>query len=297
MSATPLTKAFVRVLGHRIAYHYRGEGQPILFLHGNPTSSYLWRNVLPEMEGVGRLIAPDLIGMGDSEKLPDPNASTYRYRTHRAHIWAFIDAVIGPEAVILVGHDWGSALCFDWAMHHPDRVAGIAYMEGVVRQYFGWQEFRPDAVETFKKFRSDAGEEMVLNQNMFVENVLPGLVLRPLSQEEMSEYRRPFSAAKDRWPTLTWPREIPVGGEPADVAAIVDAYADWLSSSHVPKLFINGEPGAIVTGARREFCRTWPNQSEVTVRGAHFLQEDSGPEIGRALADWSRKLFSGSLPS
>ena len=293
MSTTPLTKEFVEILGHKMAYHSRGEGPPILFLHGNPTSSYLWRNVLPEMKGRGRLIAPDLIGMGDSEKLPSPNASTYRYRTHRKYIWAFIDAVVGAEPIILVGHDWGSALGFDWAMHHPDRVAGIAYMEAVVRQYLAWQEFRPSAVETFKKFRSEAGEEMVLQRNMFVEDVLPGFVLRTLSQEEMSQYRRPFTVPADRWPTLTWPREIPIEGEPTDVAAIVDSYAEWLASSHVPKLFINGEPGAIVTGARREFCRAWPNQSEVTVRGTHFLQEDSGPEIGKALADWSRKLFSG----
>jgi haloalkane dehalogenase len=285
-------KKFIEIEGHRIAYTDEGEGAPILFLHGNPTSSYLWRNVLPEVEGLGRLIAPDLIGMGDSDKLPDPGASTYRYKIHRDFLWAFIDAVVGREPLTLVVHDWGSALGFEWAMQHQDRIAGIAYMEALVRPIADWNEFPESATEIFRQIRTAAGEELVLNHNVFVEQVLPSLVIRPLLAEEMNEYRRPFSTHDDRWPTLAWPREIPVGGEPADVTAMMNAYGAWLSASNIPKLFINAEPGIVLSGLSRDFCRTWPNQTEVTVPGVHFVQEDSGPEIGRAVGDWIRNFRS-----
>lgn len=287
MTEQPLSKKMVDVLGRRMAYHERGEGPPILFLHGNPTSSYLWRDVIPALEGKGRLIAPDLIGMGDSEKLPDPGPDTYRYTTHREHLWAFIDAVIRPdEKVVLVVHDWGSALGFDWANHNRDRVQGIAYMEAIVRPIPGWEQWSPSATPVFQGFRSDKGESMVLDRNLFVERVLPGSVLRKLSDAEMAEYRKPFAARDDRWPTLTWPRQIPIAGEPADVVAIVDDYAQWMAQTDLPKLFVNADPGAILIGASREFCRTWTNQTEVTVPGSHFIQEDSGPAIGRAIAAW-----------
>jgi haloalkane dehalogenase len=287
MSEQPLAKKTVQVLDSRMAYHERGEGAPILFLHGNPTSSYLWRDVMPALEGRGRLIAPDLIGMGDSGKLPNPGPDTYRFVTHRKYLAAFIDAVIGPrEKILFVIHDWGSALGFDWANHHRDRVRGIAYMEGIVRPVAGWEEWSPQATPIFQGFRSDKGESLILDRNMFVERVLPGSVLRKLGEAEMAEYRKPFLDREARWPTLTWPRQIPIGGEPADVAAIVAGYADWLAQNDLPKLFVNAEPGAILIGPVREFCRSWKNQHEVTVPGSHFIQEDSGPAIGSAIAEW-----------
>jgi haloalkane dehalogenase len=287
MTETPLTKKTVDILGARMAYHERGEGAPVLFLHGNPTSSYLWRDVLPELEGRGRLIAPDLIGMGDSAKLPNPNSDTYRFTTHRDYLGAFIGAVIGDtESIVLVVHDWGSALGFDWANRHRDRVRGIAYMEAIVRPVASWDEWSPQAVPIFQGFRSDKGEQMILDRNMFVERVLPGSVLRKLTEAEMTEYRRPFPTREDRWPTLTWPRQIPIAGEPADVVQVAQAYSQWMARCDIPKLFVNAEPGAILIGAPREFCRSWKNQTEVTVSGSHFIQEDSGPAIGRAVADW-----------
>ena len=287
MTEQPLTKNTVDVLGSRMAYHERGTGAPVLLLHGNPTSSYLWRDVMPALEGHGRLIAPDLIGMGDSAKLPDPGPDTYRFTTHRKFLAAFIDAVIGPaQSILLVVHDWGSALGFDCANHHRDRVRGVAYMEALVRPIAGWEEWSPQATPIFQGFRSDKGEAMILDRNMFIERVLPGSVLRKLTEAEMAEYRRPFLAREDRWPTLTWPRQIPIAGEPADVVAVATDYAQWMAGNNIPKLFVNAEPGAILAGAPREFCRSWKNQTEVKVAGSHFIQEDSGPEIGRAIADW-----------
>jgi haloalkane dehalogenase len=289
MTEQPLTKKTVDVLDSRMAYHERGEGAPVLLLHGNPTSSYLWRDVIPELEGRGQLIAPDLIGMGDSGKLPNPGHDTYRFTTHRRYLEAFIDAVIGPaESILFVVHDWGSALGFDWANRHRDRVRGIAYMEAIVRPIVSWDEWSAQAVPIFQGFRSDKGEAMILDRNMFVERVLPGSVLRKLTEAEMAEYRRPFAQAEHRWPTLTWPRQIPIAGEPADVVQIAADYSQWMAHNEVPKLFVNAEPGAILIGAAREFCRSWKNQTEVTVPGSHFIQEDSGPAIGQAVTGWMK---------
>jgi haloalkane dehalogenase len=287
MSEQPLSKKSIDVLDSRMAYHERGEGAPVLFLHGNPTSSYLWRDVIPELEGRGRLIVLDLIGMGDSGKLRNPGPDTYRFVTHRKYLDAFIDAVIDPhEKVVFVIHDWGSALGFDWANRHRDRVRGIAYMEGIVRPVAGWDEWSASATPIFQGFRSDKGESLILDRNMFVERVLPGSVLRRLGEAEMAEYRKPFLAREDRWPTLTWPRQIPIAGEPADVVQIADGYAAWMAENDLPKLFINAEPGAILIGSVREFCRSWKNQTEITVPGSHFIQEDSGTAIGKAIKDW-----------
>jgi haloalkane dehalogenase len=289
LTERPLAKKTIEVLDSRMAYHERGEGRPVLFLHGNPTSSYLWRDVIPELEGLGRLIAPDLIGMGDSGKLPSPAPDTYRFTTHRKYLWAFIDAVIGPvESLVLVVHDWGSALGFDWASHHRDRVRGVAYMEGIVRPIASWDEWSPSATPIFQGFRSEKGEAMILDRNMFVERVLPGSVLRKLTEAEMSEYRKPYLAREDRWPTLTWPRQIPIAGEPAEVVQIVADYSQWIPENDIPKLFINAEPGAILVGKLRDFCRSWKNQTEVIVPGSHFIQEDSAPEIGQAVAGWMK---------
>jgi haloalkane dehalogenase len=219
--------------------------------------------------------------------LPNPGSNTYRFTTHRDYLGAFIDAVIGPaESLVFVVHDWGSALGFDWANHHRGRVRGIAYMEGIVRPVASWDEWSAAATPIFRGFRSDKGEAMILERNMFIERVLPGSVLRKLTEAEMTEYRRPFLQAQDRWPTLTWPRQIPIAGEPADVVQICAAYSQWMAENDIPKLFVNAEPGAILIGAPRDFCRSWKNQTEVTVPGSHFIQEDSGPAIGRAVAGW-----------
>jgi len=283
-------KRHASVKGLRMAYVETGRGDPIVFQHGNPTSSYLWRNVIPHVEGLGRCIAPDLIGMGDSQKLPDSGPDRYTFVEHRAHFDALLEELDVRDRVTLVIHDWGSALGFDWANRHRDRVKGIAYMEAIV-QPLAWSQWPEAATRIFRAFRSPAGEELVLEQNVFVERVLSGSVLRKLTDAEMDVYRAPFrNPGEDRRPTLTWPRQIPLDGEPADVVAIVADYAAWLAGCSVPKLFVNAEPGAILVGEQREACRRWPNQTEVTVAGNHFLQEDSPDAIGRALAEWLKQL-------
>jgi len=291
ISATfPYQKQRRRLLGSEMAYVEVGEGDPIVLLHGNPTSSYLWRNVLPHLQPVGRCIAPDLLGMGDSAKLPVSGPSSYRFVEHRRYLDALLEALGVHERVTLVVHDWGSALGFDWANRHRDAVKGIAYMEAIVRPqaWDHWDGIGPEMGSVLRTLRSEAGEAMVLRDNFFVERVLPKAVLRPLSGEEMAEYRRPFAQpGEGRRPTLTWVRQIPIEGEPADVAAIVAGYADWLATSRVPKLFVKAEPGALLaSGANLDFARALPNQAEVTVAGIHYLQEDSPDEIGRAIADW-----------
>lgn len=286
----PYTKKYLEVNGKKIAYIDEGEGDPIVFLHGNPTSSYLWRNVMPELTGKGRLIAPDLIGQGDSAKL-DASEGPERYSFHVAYDYLnqLLEALDVKQNVTLVIHDWGSALGFHWANQHRDAVRGIAYMEGFVMPV-EWQDWPKSARGIFQGFRSDKGEDLILNRNMFIEGVFPSSIMRKLNEEEMNEYRRPFLTPDDRQPTLNWPRSIPIGGEPADMTALINDYGQWLSDSQVPKLFVNAEPGSILVGRQREFCRSWPNQTEVTVKGLHFIQEDSGPEIGQAVANWLTQL-------
>ena len=286
----PHPKQYVEVHGRKMAYIEVGSGDPIVFLHGNPTSSYLWRNVIPHLEIAGRCIAPDLIGMGDSQKLDAPGPGSYRFVEHRHYLDGLLDALGVESNVTLVVHDWGSALGFDWANRHRNSIKGIAYMEAIVRPVT-WDDWPEPAVSLFQNFRSPMGETMVLEKNIFVENVLPASVIRDLTDAEKAEYGRPYlEAGESRRPTLTWPREIPLEGEPADVTEIVQNYADWLSASDVPKLFVNADPGTILIGAQREFCRAWPNQTEVTVTGSHFIQEDSPDEIGAAIADWRATL-------
>jgi haloalkane dehalogenase len=292
ISAKPYAaKKFADVKGQRMAYIDQGAGDvTILFQHGNPTSSYLWRNIMPHCEGLGRLVACDLIGMGDSDKLPNSGPQRYTYAEQREHLFALWDQLSLGSRIVLVIHDWGSALGFEWARKHPDRVAGIAYMEGIVAPVT-WADWPERARGAFQGFRSEGGEDMILNKNMFVERILPGSVIRKMSDEEMAEYRRPFmNPGEDRRPTLTWPRQIPMEGQPADVVAVVEDYSAWLAASTMPKLFINADPGSILVGRQREVCRAWPNQTEVTVKGLHFIQEDSPDEIGRAVAELVRKV-------
>lgn len=284
-------KTFTTVLGKQMAYIEEGAGDPIVFLHGNPTSSYLWRNVMPYLAGRGRLIAPDLIGMGDSDKLADSGPSRYTFADHKAHLFALLDHLGVSENVTLVVHDWGSALGFHWAHLHSERIKGIAFMEGIVAPVPTWDAFPEAARGIFQGLRSEAGEEMVLQKNTFVEAILPGSILRELTEAEMEEYRRPYlSPGEDRRPTLTWPRQIPIAGEPADVVEIVAAYGAWLLQTDIPKLFVNAEPGALIAGPVRDLVRRFPNLSEVTVAGSHFIQEDSPDDIGRAIRDWHAAL-------
>jgi len=284
-------KMHATVDGKRMAYVEVGDGDPIVFLHGNPTSSYLWRNIITHVAGAGRCIAPDLIGQGDSDKLDDSGPGSYRYVEHRRYLFGLLEQLGVTSEVTLVVHDWGSALGFDWAAQHRDSVKGVCYMEAIVRPLEGWDEWPENARGIFQGFRSEAGEEMVLVKNLFVEGVLPAAILRDLTPEEHDEYRRPFvEPGESRRPTLTWPREIPIGGQPADVVAIVADYASFMTKAGFPKLFINAEPGAILRDSQREFCRAWPNQTEVTVAGQHFVQEDAPDEIGTALSDWYASL-------
>ena len=285
----PQRKKSTQVLGSRMAYVEHGAGDPIVLLHGNPTSSYLWRDVIPELAGLGTCIAPDLIGMGDSASVArGPGA--YRFRTHAGYLEALLDVLGVERNVTLVGHDWGGPLLFDWGRKNPDAVKAVAYMETIVTP-LSWEDWPEAARRIFQGLRSDSGEEMILVKNVFVERILPGSVLGQISDEDMEVYRRPYRRpGESRRPTLTWPREIPIEGEPADVVDIVSANEQWLSQAGLPKLFINAEPGSILGDRVRQLVRSWPDQSEVSVPGLHFIQEDSGAEIGRAIATWLQSL-------
>ncbi len=289
-AADPYPRRRIDVLDTAMAYVDTGVGLPVVFLHGNPTSSYLWRNVIPLVEPAGRCLAPDLVGMGDSGKAP---GGAYRFADHARYLDAWFEALGLTRDVTLVVHDWGSALGFDWAHRHPSRVRALIYMEAIVRPV-SWSEWPETARKIFQAMRTPAGEEMVLEKNVFVERILPASVLRGLTEAEMTVYRRPYlEPGESRRPTLTWPREIPIDGEPADVVAIVDGYARWLAGNDLPKLFINADPGVILVGAQRESCRAWPNQREITVKGSHFLQEDSPMEIGEAIVAFLKGLGAG----
>ena len=290
MTAFASNKKRISINGKRLAYTESGSGDPIIFLHGNPTSSYLWRNITPHLESQGRCVCIDLIGMGDSDKLDNPDENSYRFEEHYHYINTAIESVTNGENITFVLHDWGSALGFNWCYHNPESVKGIAYMEAIVKE-LTWEDWRDEAKGIFQGFRSDAGESLVLEKNYFVERVLPGSIIRKLSDEEMEEYRRPFTnEGEDRRPTLSWPREIPINNYPENVCAIVNQYAEWMQTNDLPKLFINAEPGAITTGRIRDFCRSWKNQTEITVKGIHFIQEDSPDEIGNAISSWYKNI-------
>lgn len=277
-----------------MSYVEDGSGEPIVFLHGNPTSSYLWRNIIPHLSDSYRCVAPDLIGMGESDKLPDSGPDSYTFVQHRGYLDLLLDQLDLGDRITLVIHDWGSGLGFDWAHRHPDRVIGIAYMEAIVAPVT-WADWPESARSIFQAMRGEAGEQLILEKNVFVERILPASIIRDLTPEEMDAYRRPFAESGEaRRPTLTWPRQIPIVGETPDVCAIVADYGEWLSTSEVPKLFINADPGSILVGEQRAFARSWPNQTEVTVRGTHFVQEDAPDEIGAAIRSWRSAL--GATP-
>ncbi|MEC9064418.1 MAG: haloalkane dehalogenase [Pseudomonadota bacterium] len=280
----------INVNGKRIAYDRTGQGSPIVFLHGNPTSSYLWRNIVPHLESVASCYVFDLIGMGDSDKLDKSGPDSYGFEEHFEYLDQAINEVITDDKITLVLHDWGSALGFHWAFKNQDRVNGIAYMEGIVKE-LKWEEWNEQSRGLFQAMRSDAGEELILEKNIFIEKILTGSIIRDLSHEELETYREPFNQPGEaRRPMLSWPRQIPIEGEPKNVCKIVSEYSDWMSKNNMPKLFINAEPGAIIQGSVRDFCRTWNNQTEITVKGIHFIQEDSPNEIGSAIQEWYEKI-------
>jgi haloalkane dehalogenase len=284
--SSEISKKFIKVNDKRIAYVEMGQGDPIVFQHGNPTSSYLWRNIMPYLKEQGRCIAVDLIGMGDSDKLDQSGPKKYLYEEHRDYLFKAWEKLKINNNVTLVVHDWGSALGFDWAFQHPNAIKGIVYMEAIVRPV-KWNEWPDSATNIFKAFRSNAGEELILNKNIFIEGVLPNSIIRNLDEEEMEAYRKPFlKSGEDRRPSLSWPREIPIENEPKNVTKIVSRYSKWLENTEIKKLFINADPGSILVGKQREFCRTWKNQTEITVKGKHFIQEDSPDDIGKAIKDW-----------
>jgi haloalkane dehalogenase len=283
----PHPRRRVKVGGTEMAYAEAGSGAPIVFLHGNPTSSYLWRNIIPHLSDIGRCLAPDLIGMGDSGKAAD---GAYRFVDHARYLDEWFAKLDLKREVALVVHDWGSALGFHWANRNRAAIKGIAYMEAIVSP-LTWDEWPEAARNMFQALRSPTGEEMILQKNVFIERILPASIVRPLSDSEMAAYRRPYvEPGESRGPMLTWPRQIPIDGEPADVTTIVDEYAGWLGGVNVPKLFINADPGTILVGRQRELCRRWPNQREVTVKGLHFIQEDAPHEIGEAIANWYKSI-------
>ena len=282
------SKSFMTINGKNLAYVDSGEGDPIVFLHGNPTSSYLWRNVMPHLEGMGRLIAPDLIGMGDSDKLDNSGPGRYTFIEHTEYLYALLEE-LDLNNVTLVIHDWGSALGFNWAALNPDKIKSIVYMEAITGPIESWDDWPEQARNIFQLFRSDAGEELILEKNFFVERVFAGDVgmHRALEKQELDAYIKPFEKeGESRRPTLTWPRQIPIEGEPTEVVEIVKNYAKFMSETQLPKLFINADPGSILIGKQREVARKWPNQKEVTVNGGHFIQEVSPDEIGESIKDF-----------
>jgi haloalkane dehalogenase len=283
-------RKYVSVLGTNMAYIDVGNGSPIVFLHGNPTPSYLWRNIIPQVLPLGRCLAPDYVGMGNSAA---PRDGSYRLADHQRYLDAWLDAVGVRNNVILIVHDWGSALGFSWAERHREQIKALVYMEAIVRPFLSWDEW-PDATRPFfQALRTPAGEDLILEKNLFIEYLLP---LRAIPEDAMNVYRHYFRIpGPSRLPMLAWSRELPIEGEPKEVVQVVDSYSRWLSTSPVPKLFINAEHGALIAGAQREFCRTWPNQQETTVKGAHFLQEDSPNEVGDAIARFVAKVLAGQI--
>src|ERR1041385_4084764 len=283
-------RKYVDVHGVPMAYVDVGTGDPIVFLHGVPTPSYLWRNIIPYALPYGRCLAPDYVGMGYSAAAPDGN---YRFFDHQRYLDAWLDAVGVTKNVILVVHDWGSALGFSWAQRHPERIKAIVYMECIVRPFRSWDEWPDNTKAFFQRKRTAEGEDMILERNLFIEYLLP---LRNLRPEVIDVYRRYWAIpGRARMPMLAWSRDLPIAGEPADVVEVVESYAKWMSKNSIPKLFIDADPAGFLIKGQREFCRAWPNQQIVTVRGAHFLQEESPHEVGQAMAGFIGKVIAGQI--
>ena len=285
-----MSKNYKEILGKQMAYLDSGEGQSIVFLHGNPASSFLWRNITPSVEGLGRIVVPDLIGMGDSEKLEGKNNPDYQYHGQYKYLSTLLDSLDLGNEINLVIHDWGSAMGFQYARENPDRIKSITFMEAIVMP-LTWDQWPENARNIFQLMRSEAGEEIVLEKNVFVERILLNDSADGFSDEEKEEYIRPFkNAGEDRRPTLTWPRQIPVDGEPQVVIDEVTKNGEFHRESDIPKLFINADPGSILVGDQREFVRSWKNLKETTVKGNHFIQEHSPKEIGEALKEFISSL-------
>ena len=284
------TKKYQEVRNKKMAYVDEGNGDTFLFLHGNPTSSYLWRNIAPHVEDLGRVVIPDLIGMGDSDKLDGVDNEGYKYHGQYGYLTELFDQLDLGNNIHLIIHDWGSAMGFQFARENPDRIKSITYMEAIVMP-LTWEQWPDAATKIFGLFRSEAGEELVLEKNFFVERILLADSATGYTDEEKAEYIRPFiNAGEDRRPTLTWPRQIPLDGDPSEVVEEVRKNSEFHKDSEIPKLFINADPGSILVGEQREFARTWKNQTEVTVSGNHFVQEDSSEEIGAALRNFVKAL-------
>jgi len=284
-----VNKNKIDIEGYDFAYFDIGQGNPVIFLHGNPTSSYLWRNIIPTIAHSYRCIVPDLIGMGDSDKIKDATIEDYSFLNHYKFLKIFLEKMNFNQKVFLVLHDWGSALGFNWAMENEEKIKGICYMESIVKPY-SWNEFPSNSIPIFKKLRGKDGEKMILEDNLFIERILLKSIIRDLTEEEINSYRRPFSKNKiDRLPMLAWPRQLPIEGEPKEVFDIVSSYSNWFSKSLVNKLFINSKPGALMTRKIQDFCRNFKNQEEVIVKGIHFLQEDSSLEIAKHIKNWLTK--------
>jgi haloalkane dehalogenase len=284
-------KKYMIISGQRMAYIDEGEGDAIVFSHGNPTSSYLWRNIMPASRGLGRLIACDLVGQGDSDKLPNSGPGKYDYFEQRSFMHALWDQLDLGDNVIFVVHDWGSALAFDYASKHSDRVQGIAYMESIVMP-LEWSDFNESMRPAFEAMRSPAGDAMVLQENFFVESLLFGTIDPPISDAAKAEYRRPFlNPGEDRRPTLSWPRQLPFGEEPADVVEAVKSYSQWLATSPVPKLYFRAIPGVVDSSPNQvAFCRTFRHQDEIHVEGAHYIPEEAPEVVAPGVAAFVRRL-------
>jgi haloalkane dehalogenase len=286
----PSYRKHIPVMDTNMAYVDVGNGDPIVFLHGVPTPSYLWRNIIPYLLPLGRCLAPDYVGMGYSAAAPN---GSYRLKDHQRYVDAWLDAVGVKDNVILVVHDWGSAIGFNWAQRNSDRIKALVYMECIVRPFYSWNDWPDNTKAFFQAQRSPAGEEMILEKNLFIEYILP---LRGISQDAIDVYRRYWSIlGTSRMPMLAWTRELPIEGEPKDVVEVVESYARWLSTSPIPKLFIDADPAGFLIKGQREFCRAWPNQQIVTVKGAHFLMEDPPNEVGDAIARFVQKVLAGQI--
>jgi len=283
-------KKYLEIFGKKMAYIDHGEGDSIVFLHGNPTSSFLWRNITPHLEGMGRIIVPDLIGMGDSEKLDGMDNPDYKYHGQYKYLSTLLDSLELGDQISLVIHDWGSAMGFQYARENSDLIKSISFMEAIVMP-LKWDQWPENARNIFQLMRSDAGEEIVLEKNIFVERILLNDSANGFTEEEKAEYIRPFkNSGEDRRPTLTWPRQIPIEDEPSEVVEEVSKNAEFHKDSEIPKLFINAEPGSILIGDQREFVRSWNNLKEVSVKGNHFIQEHSPNEIGSHIKEFLNSI-------